>query len=122
MRDLVYCCGFENIGKRYDLPSIKLWRRLYFLDECPICGQTVASLQECSLDGTIRILKRVTGKKAIKLKEELTKKILYNPVKVGSLVDERTFYNNRGIIYNFNNRKIGINEDFCSKELLVINK
>lgn len=114
MRDLVYCCGLEQNGKRYDLPAgTKAWKRLYFLDECVFCGSAVASLQECSLDGTLKILKRVSGKKAIELKNKLTKNVVkFNNPRQGSLENERTLFNDAGNILNFNGRKVTTNESF----------
>lgn len=114
MQDFVYCCGFEQSGKRYDLPtSNKVWKRLYFLDECALCHKPVASLQECDKNGIIKIVKRFTGQKALEFKDKLTKKILkFNNPKQGSLENERTLFNDSGKIINFNGRIISSNEEF----------
>lgn len=108
----LYCCGFEQKCKVYELPTKKAWKRLYFLDRCGICAQCVASLVECNNDGKIHILKRYTGKKAIHLRDKLTNKVLIFEHKTGSMSGEQTFYNDMGIIYNFNRRKVGTNQDF----------
>lgn len=114
MQDLVYCCGFEQYGKKYDLPAgNKAWKRLYFLDECAICHNCVASLQECDTNGIIKIIKRLTGIKAIKLKDKLIKNVVkFNKPRQGSLEDERTLYNDAGNIINFNGRKVSTNEEY----------
>ena len=50
---------------------------------------------------------------AIRLRDSLIKKreIWDNP-KSGSYSNELILFNNRGIIFNFNNRRVGTNEDF----------
>lgn len=105
----------EHRAKVYNLPSKRgRWKKLFFLDECPFCGHTVASLQECKKDGTIRILARKTDKEALKLRNKLSKfaYLEFKP-KQGSFSNELIFYNNRGTIYNFNDYKVGSNKDFC---------
>ena len=104
----------EHRARVYNLPSKKgRWKRLYFLDECPFCGHTIASLQECSNSGIIKILTRKVDKEAIRLRDKLTKYIKKDfKTKKGSFSNEIIFYNNRGNIFNFNNYRIGTNEDF----------
>lgn len=122
MLDTVYCCMTEHKAKVYNLPSKKgRWKRLYFLDECPFCGHTIASLQECSNDGTLKILARKTDKEAIILRDKLTRFAFkeFKP-REGSFPNEIIYYNNRGIVYNFNDYKVGKNEDYCDKELIEI--
>lgn len=113
--DTVYCCMAEHKARVYNLPSKRgRWKRLYFLDECPFCGHTIASLQECSQDGLIKILARKTDSEAIKLRNKLAKYVSkdFKP-KQGSYNNELILYNNRGDIFNFNNYKVGTNAEFC---------
>lgn len=108
----------SHSAKVYNLPygHSKRWRRLYFLDECPFCGKTVASLQECDNEGMIRIISRKVGKEAIKLRDRVTKiSQLKFKTQSGTFEKERVLFNNRGIIFNFNNRKVGTNEEFLTK-------
>lgn len=122
MIDTVYCCGQEHKAKVYNLPSKRgRWKKLFFLDECPFCGHTIASLQECSKDGMLKILARKTDKEALKLRNKLAKyaSIDFKP-REGSYSNEIMLYNNKGDIFNFNNYKVGTNEDFCKRELLEI--
>lgn len=120
MLDTVYCCGQEHRAKVYNLPSKKRWKRLYFLDECPFCGHTIASLQECDYDGSLRVIRKI-DKEALKLRDRLAKyqRKDFKP-REGSFNNELILYNNRGDIFNFNNYKVGRNEDFCNKELIEI--
>ncbi len=116
MERLLYCCGLEQPCKVYELPTKKAWKRLYFLDECAICSQTIASLQECDKNGFVKILKRCSGQKALELRDKLSLKVLvFDNTKKGTLSGERIFYNNRGIIYNLNNRRIGTQEEFLKR-------
>jgi len=95
------------------MPTKKAWKRLYFLDTCALCKQTIAVIWECSMDGTLKLITRKTGKKAISLRDKiLAKKFREFKVQTGTINNERVLYNNRGIIFNFNNRKIGSQEKF----------
>lgn len=117
--DTVYCCGQEHRARVYNLPSKRgRWKRLFFLDECPFCGKTVASLQECNNEGLLKILARKTNKEAMILRNKLAKYASkdFKP-KQGSYNNELILYNNKGIIFNFNNYKVGINEDFIKVDL-----
>lgn len=123
LSNTIYCCGQEHNARVYNLPSKRgRWKRLYFLDECPFCGHTVASLQECSQDGLLKILARKTDKEAIILRNKLAKFASkdFKP-RQGSYNNELILYNNKGIIFNFNNYRVGTNEEFCTRELLEIN-
>lgn len=107
----------EHKARVYNLPSKRgRWKKLFFLDECPFCGHTVASLQECTNDGQLRILARKIDKEAILLRNKLAKYISKDfRTKKGSFNNELIYYNNKGNIFNFNNYKVGRNEDFCMK-------
>lgn len=114
MEETLYCHG-DHPCKVWNLPTKRgRWKKLFFLDECPICGHTVASLQLCNNDGMLRILLRKTDKEAIKLRDKLTKYAFKSfSTKKGTFSNQLIFYNNRGIIYNFNDYKVGENKDFC---------
>lgn len=114
MVETVYCCGLEHKAKVYNLPSKGRWKKLLFLDECPFCGHTVASLQECNIDGMLRILARKTDKEALLLRNKLAKYQSkdFKP-REGTYNNELILYNNKGDIFNFNNYKVGTNADFC---------
>ena len=113
-QNTVYCCLQEHPAKVYELPTCARWKRLYFLDECPFCHNTVASLQICDKNGKIKILSRKTNKEALKLRDKVLKhaeKRLFKPL-TGSLENERLLFNDKGIVFNFNNRRVGKNDDF----------
>lgn len=113
-KNSVYCCLTEHPAKVYELPTHARWKRLYFLDECPFCHNTVASLQICDLKGNIKVLSRKTNKEAEKLRDKVLRhleKRIFKPL-TGSLENERLLFNNKGIVFNFNNRRVGKNEDF----------
>ena len=58
----------EHKAKVYNLPTKRgRWKRLFFLDECPFCHHTVASLQECTKDGMLKVIARKTDKEAMAL-------------------------------------------------------
>ena len=115
LEKFVYCCGFKQICKIYDLPSDNcLWKRLYFLDECIVCRQSIAFIKICSYNGSTKTIKRCSGEKAVELRDKLSLKALkFYKVEKGTLENERCYYNNFGIIYNFNNKRIGTNAWFC---------
>ena len=111
----LYCCGRNQVCKVYDLPvNFGAWKRLYFLDECAMCKRSVAVLQFCSARGEVKTLKRAVGQKAVELRDKLTLKVLIfkGNLSKGTIADERRFYNNFGVIYNFNNKRIGTNAEF----------
>lgn len=113
MEDTVFCCRSNQKCKVYELPTRHLWKRLFFLDECESCGQTVALIQECNYFGRVKTLKRYAGRNAIRLRDSLiNKRECWGNPKTGSYSNELILYNNRGIVYNFNNRRVGTNEDF----------
>ena len=118
----IYCCGFKQLCKVYDLPTnFGVWKKFYFIDECAVCKRSVAVIQLCTEKGEIKTLKRCSGRKAVELRNKLTLKVLtFNNIAKGTLEDERRYYNNFGIIYNFNNKRIGTNEDFCKKSKEVL--
>lgn len=114
MFDSIYCCGRDHKAKVYNLPSKRgRWKRLYFLDECPFCGHTIANLVECNKEGVVKSLTRKTDKEALLLRSKLAKFICkgFKP-RQGSFNNELILYNNKGIIFNFNNYKVGTNDDF----------
>ncbi len=114
----LYCCGLDHICKVYNLPfrGNKRWKRLYFLDECPFCGQTVASLQECDSNGMLRILARKTGDEAVRLRDKLTKlSCLKFKALSGTYEREIVLFNNKGIIYNLNNRRVCTNDEMLKR-------
>lgn len=118
--EVVYCCGLEHPCRVYELPTSKVWKRLYFLDECSLCGEIVASLQECNNLGFIRIIERKKGREAIILRDKVLrtiKNVQFQP-RQGSIENERVKYNNKGIIYNFNNFRVGTNADFVKEKEL----
>lgn len=122
MIDTVYCCMAEHKAKVYNLPTKRgRWKRLFFLDECPFCHHTVASLQECTKDGMLKVIARKTDKEAIILRDRLAKYEIkgFKP-RMGTYNNERILYNDKGIIFNFNNYRVGKNEDFCNKALVGV--
>lgn len=115
--------GVSVKGKIYNLkPKVnEFWRRLYFDDggnfEDSVC---IATLVISTKKGIITLCTRKNGE-ALKLKDKLAKYILKDfKVRSGSYSNEIIYYNNKGIIYNFNDYRVGKNEDFCNKELLEI--
>jgi len=117
LKNFVYCCGFKQICKIYDLPnSHGLWKKLYFLDECIRCKQSIAIIKICDNKGIIKTIKRCSGQKAIELRDKLSlKRLTFSNIEKGTLDNSRRYYNNSGIIYNFNNKRVGTNEEFCKK-------
>ncbi len=109
----VFCCGGIQPSIIYNLPAVNcIWKRYYFLNECTYCGQSIGILRIKSKSGRVKDIKRYRGLKAVQYRNKIIKQNYIFKVPAGSLADERTYYNNRGIIYNFNNRKVGKNEDF----------
>lgn len=110
-------------GKIYHLqPKVnEFWRRLYFDDggnyENADC---VATLVVSTKKGIITLCTRKNAE-ALKLKDKLAKYILKDfKVRSGSYSNELILYNNKGIIFNFNNYRVGTNDDFCSGTLIEV--
>lgn len=110
-------------GKVYNLipKANEFWRRLYFDDggnyENAVC---IATLVASTKKGIIKLCTR-KNLDALRLKDKLTKHILKDfKIKQGSYSNELIYYNNKGVIFNFNNYKVGTNEQFCEKELVKI--
>lgn len=93
------------------MPSNKLWKRLYFIDECICCGKAVALIQECDFNGRTKVIKRCSGDSAVKLRDKLSFNDRFKSI-LGSLENERLLFNRFGLIFNFNGRKIATNERF----------
>ena len=125
MEETIYCCGYDHRAKVYNLPSKRgRWKKLYFLDECPFCGNSVCALWQCNDDGMLKLLARKTNTEALRLRDKLIKFVVKKEFRTrqGSFSNEIIYYNNKGDIFNFNNYKVGKNADFCMKrELLEIN-
>lgn len=58
---------------------------------------------------------RYRGEKAVKVRDKTIKEIKKFKGSNGSWQNQLIFYNNKGDIYNFNNQKVGKNEDFIKK-------
>ena len=100
----------------YNLPNNNCaWKRLYFLNSCCVCGQSIAQIKICTKKGEIKTIGRYRGEKAVKLRDDVIKKIKQFKASGGSWQNQLIFYNNKGDIYNFNNQKVGKNEDFIKK-------
>lgn len=119
----IYHCGQEHRARVYNLPTKRgRWKKLFFLDECPFCYHTVATIWECSKEGMLKRLTYKLDKEAIKLRDKMASFAFKDfKEKKGSYSNEIILYNNKGNIFNFNNYKVGTNEDFCSKTLVEIN-
>lgn len=112
----VYCCGYMQEAKIYNLPAINCaWKRLYFLNECCVCGQCIGLIKICTKKGEIKIVGRYRGEKALKLRDKIIKQIKKFKAANGTWNNQLIHYNNKGDIFNFNNQKVGTNEDFCIK-------
>ena len=103
-------------GKVYNLypKRNEFWRRLYFDDggnyENAVC---IATLVISTKQGIIKLCTRKNND-ALRLRDKLIKHILKDfRVRQGSYSNEFVYYNDKGIIYNFNNYRVGKNEDFC---------
>ena len=70
------CCNLEQPCKVYEMPSKKAWKRLYFLNRCAICGNSIATIWECSMDGTLRLVVRKSGKLAVDLMNKIVSKMI----------------------------------------------
>lgn len=109
----LFCCNLDQPCKVYEMPSRKAWKRLYFLNSCAICGKSIATIWECSMDGTLRLVVRKSGVRAVELMNKIvSKKIKEFRVAVGSANNEMVYYNNKGVVYNFNNRRISSQDKF----------
>ena len=117
MENYIYCCGFRQICRVYNLPNKHFsWKRLYFIDECKVCKKSIAIIKVCTSSGTVKTLKRCSGKRAVKLRDKLTfKERCFPDCEKGTLENSRCFYNNAGVIYNFNNKRVGTNDEFCNR-------
>lgn len=109
----VYCCGFNQESKVYNLPAVNCaWKKLFFLNACCVCGQCIAQLKICTKKGEIKIIGRYRGEKALAIRDKIIKEIKKYKAANGTWQNQLIHYNNKGDIYNFNNQKVGKNEDF----------
>ncbi len=115
----VRCCNREFKARKFELdPKNKVWRALFFLDECPVCWTPIAEIKEKNHNGIIKTTVRRTGEPAVRLYEkhfEDYKKIDYK-VKKGTKTNEQYHYLNKGLIYNLNDRVIATHEEFLTNK------
>lgn len=118
MRNMVYCCGYDQPCRIFALPSKgKLWRRLYFLDGCFICKRPIGLIVECDRSYYTTVSVRKSGKKAVNLLNLTVKNFDIKELpKNGTYANENLYYNNKGVIYNFNNRRISNQEEFLKRK------
>ena len=107
-------------GKIYHLqPKInEFWRRLYFDDGGNFENADCFASLVISTKAGIKTLCTKRNIEALRLKDKLVKHILKDfRVRGGSYSNELVLYNNKGIVFNFNNYRVGKNEDFCTNKI-----
>lgn len=73
---IIECCNYKTKAREYFLePQKKMSRSLFFIDECPVCGQPVAEVIEKDYNGFIKTALRRSGAAALRLYEKHSKVI-----------------------------------------------
>ncbi len=114
---IIECCNHKFYAREYFIdPKNKLRRSLLFADKCPVCGQPIAEIRETDFNGFTTTTTRRTGEAATRLLEKHShEKSLTYIVRTGSKSKEYTYYQNRGFIFNLNDRKLCTQEEFLVK-------
>lgn len=69
----ITCCNKKQKGRVFCLPPKGeniMQRVLVFLDECPICGQSIAIIKNINFDNKEKIIVSRSGSKAVELFEK----------------------------------------------------
>lgn len=124
----VHCCSGLRKSKSYSIAPEEnyLFAQIDYLEECPICGHTIAQLTRIDFDNNISICRKVNDK-AKKLFENIKDSILFEKkTESGRVRVNSKFYlsyNEFGIkkkcYSNLSTLKIGL---FENKELKYENK
>ena len=91
---------------------------LQFLDRCDVCGNTIAQIIKFS-GSKKKIIVRKKNKQALALLKRYIDCPTECKILSGTYANSLIYYNNRGTIFDFNNYKIGKNEDFIQSTLKV---
>ena len=110
LNNLIYCCGYMHECRTYCIGGDKY---LQFIDGCCVCDTCIAQIVKV-IKGKYKIIVRKTNKQAIQLFERYLTSVADFKEHKGTYSNLFVFYNNRGDIYNFNNQKVGTNEQFCA--------
>lgn len=109
LRDSLYCCGHLHTCRTYCISTNKL---LQFTDECAVCGSCIAQIVKI-VKNKSKVITRKKNKQALQLlRRYLTSTVEYKNIN-GTYANSLIYYNNRGQIYDFNNQRVGTNEQFC---------
>ena len=110
MLEALYCCGQLHECRNYFISSNKI---LQFVDECSKCGSCVAQIVKF-VRGKHRVVVRKKNKQALQLLQRYFNSPIEYKELGGTYANSLIYYNNRGTIFDFNNCKVGENEDFVS--------
>lgn len=116
MNSYLYCCGYLHKCRTYCIGVNKL---LQFTDECAVCGSCIAQIVKI-VNNKPKVVVRKKNEQAVLL---LQRYLIVNPtedVKNGTFANSLIYYNNRGEIFDFNNQKVGTNDDFVENKGLLI--
>lgn len=92
---------------------------LQFTDECAVCGSCIAQIVKV-VNNKPKVVVRKKNEQAILL---LQRYLIVNPtedIKNGTFANSLIYYNNRGEIFDFNNQKVGTNDDFVENKGLLV--
>lgn len=113
MQKYIECCNLKFVAREYFIGSNnKISRSLFFADSCPKCLKPIAEIRQIDDFGNQRTILRRKGEAALNLQKKYMQIALKFQSKKGSRVNEYTYYQNNGNIYNFNNRFIATHNDF----------
>lgn len=91
---------------------------MQFVDECSVCGSCVAQIVKI-VNGHAKVIKYKRNEQAVQLLRRYLKEEIQYKLLGGTYANSLIYYNNRGNIFDFNNQKVGTNEDFCGHKHIV---
>jgi hypothetical protein len=95
----IHCCAGLRKSKTYSISPEEnfMFAQVDYLDECPICGHTIAQLTRIDFGNNVSVCRKVNDK-ARKLFDKIKKLILFEKKEEG--VKLRSYYSNFYLCYN----------------------
>lgn len=105
----IFCCNQKHLARVFDISSLNSHRKtLIFLDECSVCGQSVAVIKEFDKNMNCKRVYRRCGVQAINQLNKFSSQISNNfKIAYGSKENMSWKYQKNGRVYDFNNTSYG---------------
>lgn len=95
----IHCCAGLRKAKTYSISPEEnfMLAQIDYLEECPVCGHTIAQLTRIDFENNVSVCRKVNDK-ARKLFEKIKKAILFEKEEEGSRL--KGYYSNFYLNYN----------------------